>query len=215
LFTFHHFRAAFNSLILLLGSEHAFGQSPRLEPACHEERLAMDSVKAEILAYQLGATSEVPGNEIMAVSYWGAHWRKHETSEIYRTAKYRWPLGQVYAIRKRVEIHFMVNVATKEVRQVKFKNTIEQGCEGEIEWPWVIRSPASTTDPREIEAGLSRRGQVTVGPVTPVEHPRQGSINCATCHGGAGLSALNPKRLKTPPHRFSPAAAMRSESPSL
>lgn len=71
MFTFHHSRAAFNSLILLLGSEHAFGQSPRLEPACHEERLAMDSIKAEILAYQLGATSEVPGNEIMAVSYWG------------------------------------------------------------------------------------------------------------------------------------------------
>lgn len=107
MFAFHHSRAAFNSLILLLGSEHAFGQSPRLEPACHEERLAMDSIKAEILAYQLGATSEVPGSEIMAVSYWGAHWRKHETSEIYRTAKYRWPLGQVYAIRKRVEIHFM------------------------------------------------------------------------------------------------------------
>lgn len=107
MFAFHHSRAAFNSLILLLGSEHAFGQSPRLEPACHEERLAMDSIKAEILAYQLGATSEVPGSEIMAVSYWGAHWRKHETSEIYRTAKYLWPLGQVYAIRKRVEIHFM------------------------------------------------------------------------------------------------------------
>jgi len=53
LFAFHHSRAAFNSLILLLGSEHAFGQSPRLEPACHEERLAMDSIKAEILAYQL------------------------------------------------------------------------------------------------------------------------------------------------------------------
>ncbi|MBB3283942.1 MULTISPECIES: hypothetical protein [unclassified Roseateles] len=71
MFAFHHSRAAFNSLILLLGSEHAFGQSPRLEPACHEERLAMDSIKAEILAYQLGATSEVPGSEIMAVSYWG------------------------------------------------------------------------------------------------------------------------------------------------
>lgn len=97
----------------------------------------------------------------------------------------------------------MVNQATKEVQQVKFKSSIQEGCEGEIEWPWTSQSPGAVSEPSGINVGPARRGEVIVGPVMDTEHPpMKGAKNCAGCHNGEGFSALRPRRLKTPSHRF-------------
>lgn len=158
---------------------------------------------AKILAYQIEATSIPPGREIMSESYWGPDWRKNETHEIHRSSVAWGPLGQVYSRRKRVEIHFMVNVATREVKQVKFKSSIQDGCEGELEWPWTSSGLAGSPEPQMIDEAPTRKGEVTVGPVLPGEHPpAQGVTNCASCHGGSGSSSLSPRRLKAPSHRF-------------
>ena len=211
---YRKFRAAVVALIGFCLSGWALGQGYRSEPACYEEQLTLENTMAKILAYQIETTSSAPGREIMSESYWGPDWRKNETHEIHRSSEAWGPLGQVYSRRKRVEIHFMLNVATREVKQVKFKSSIQEGCEGELEWPWTSRGAAGSPEPKMDDEAPTRKGEVTVGPVLPGEHPpAQGAPNCASCHGGSGSSSLSPRRLKTPPHRFQATKLSGSKPP--
>lgn len=195
---------ALSSAFLTQGS---LAQDFRQDPACLEEQLTKQMALAKILVYQQGQ-SGLPGNVIIERSNWGPHWKKIEMHEIHRHAVKTWPLGQFVTKRRYVEIHLMVNVATKEVKQVKFKNTIEQGCDGTFERGGEIRPrPNGNASDIGFGAAPSRKGEVIVSPVRPAEHPPfPGHTSCGACHAGSMGSSNRMLPLKTQPHRFSVAS---------
>ncbi len=207
-------------LVLLLvacASKGVFSQA-RTTAECIEEQGAMARAIAAISAYQLGAAPFPPGVELSGLKlgdpdYQGPHWRKYSMEEIHKRSEKTPPLGQVLVRRKKVEIHFMVNLATKRVQQVKFKNTVETGCVGKLE-PAPSRGRGGGRPEITATPPAPRRGEVTVGPVKPAEHPPlHGATNCAVCHSGTGSGALERQRLKTPPHRFNLASNEPEQSP--
>lgn len=59
--------------------------------------------------------------------YQGGEWTKMEFTAIDRFTQVT-PSGPRLLERSRVSIHYMFNTVTRQFGQVKFKNTVEQGC---------------------------------------------------------------------------------------
>jgi hypothetical protein len=129
-------------ILFFVGFMNSALSQERTTPECLNEQIAMNVARGEIEKYQSELRQEPPGRPIMFgpfgdSRFQDAGWEKWTLNEYYHVSR---PSDPDYVQRSSVQIHFMVNMKTHAIAQVKFANTPQQGCVGE-------RVRRSTMDP--------------------------------------------------------------------
>ena len=106
----------------------------RDEPACLREQLVLAELMAVLNLPGVQSGQQPPPGQVAMdptrlgdPTYQGGEWTKMEFNVIDRFTQVT-PSGPRLLERSRVSIHYMFNTITRQFGQVKFKNTVEQGC---------------------------------------------------------------------------------------
>ncbi|MDH0865567.1 hypothetical protein [Mitsuaria sp. GD03876] len=186
---------------------------------CHEEQVAMAEALSRIGDYLRDEFADPPGRDIMNGPFhaWpfntSGSWRKYAIRSIHHASVNNGAPGQFWRRRMEIEIHYMVEMKTKVVRQIKFKSTVKENCEGVLERVGGGRGQPISA-PAETFGGLmppARRGEVIVGPVTPHQGAPAG-VSCAACHNGQISGSKRAPRLKTPTHHLESVSKGRGDA---
>lgn len=94
------------------------------QAGCLGEQLFMEAVASQVTAGQAPIGSFVPV-PITDPAYPG-RWLKYQTSTISNS----YPSLQNYKIQQRIIVHYLYNIDTHAVAQMKLKNSYEYGCVG-------------------------------------------------------------------------------------
>ncbi len=104
-------------------------QYNRLEPGCLRESYAMEQLKSDLKSgYPIGDVVYTP-DQIGDPLFQSPGWYKYKADN-YGEYATRVSNTEFKTLYFRVHFHYMINVITKEVTQVKMKSSFESGCKG-------------------------------------------------------------------------------------
>jgi hypothetical protein len=107
----------------------------RTQPGCVAEQLFMAAIAVDI-ANTHGPVGTFIPLDLQDDRYKDGNWRKYEVhSGITHQITNDNRRGHNFVTKKRIVVHYMYNIATQQVDQMKFKNSYEAGCLG-------VRMPA-------------------------------------------------------------------------
>lgn len=116
--------------MLILAFVHLDAIAQRYAPGCLREQLYMEQALARLASGQVVGLEIIRPEQIGDPRFNDGNWSKYAEGVIDR-----FPVGSpqdpVRMIRRfKMEIHYMRNLATGEIADFKFTNSVQEGCDG-------------------------------------------------------------------------------------